>query len=587
MRHVRRDTAGGGEIAMMAVITKAMGAFLVIMILLLPYYTSDPVAQRTADKATEHVDQAKQQLKQAQDTLGKGRLTDEEIDELLRKIEEALRQLDEALLNIRELKAQVDDLSARMNRLESEVEAQRREIEAQRQEIAELKEEIERLKEEIERLKRNQEPEVFYWNSVKLDWSGCADPFLNLYGASDQPDEKGNLNPPPDRTPQELTFSHDQSFSEKTEWRTDAVRRQEAAGSYTWVLDRLRVNEVVTFYVKYLNALPDGPNECALTARWRHWPAGDGKMNDTIRAKVTEKDPYIILVRLKAEERGSLVPQPVTDEMRQEFRKQIAASPCIGTTCGLADPNSREAFVNSIVHRFIGEIIPTPRVAELRVGPPGSPTERERAEAALRVLGEAYAAKKTSYADIAKWVAIVAEPAKSGGTETVSERVRELYAARLRQAGAPDVMVEMFRYRAQLALYSPGAIAVAFEKAGLGRVNLRSGAEAAERNAKQLLDQAIKDGMDPAIARSVSQIVLEGRVSIDTARSLLALIHEHRDSPKQDVWRSPAGQELQRALERHVGIGPLYAPLYGVLSPSVGRVPVQLALPLVRQIEAR
>jgi hypothetical protein len=556
------------------------------VILLLPHYTTDPVAQRTADQASEQVDQAKQQLREAQDALGKGRLSDEEIDELFRKLEYALRQLEEALVSIRQLQAQVDDLGVRLSRLEHEVEAQRREIEAQRQEIAELKEEIERLKEELERLKRNQQPEQFYWNSVRLDWSGCAGAWLNLYGASDKPDEKGKLNPPPDRTAQDRLFSHDLSTSEVTQYATDAVRSRPVAGSYTWVLDRLRPDEVVTFYVKYLNALPDGANECALTARWRHFPTGDAKMSDTIQTKITEKDPYIVLVRLKSEERGSFVPQPITDEARQEFKKQIAASRCEGVTCGLADPNSHKAFVGAIVDRFIGEIIPTPRVAELRVGPPDSPTERERAEAALRALGEAYAARKTSYADIAKWVFIVAEPAKRGGTETVSERVRELYAARLRQAGAPDVMVEMFRYRAQLAMYNPGAIAAAFERAGLGRVNLRAGAEAAERNAKQLLDQALKDGIDPAVARSVSQIVLEGRASVDIARSLLALIEEHRDSPKQDVWRSPAGQELQRALERQVGTGPLYHPLYATLNPSVSRVPVQLSLPLVKQIEA-
>ena len=49
----------GGEVAMMGVITKAMGTFLVLMILLLPYYTGYTKSQETVDETKQHIDEAK------------------------------------------------------------------------------------------------------------------------------------------------------------------------------------------------------------------------------------------------------------------------------------------------------------------------------------------------------------------------------------------------------------------------------------------------------------------------------------------------------------------------------------------------
>ncbi|CAN0506892.1 unnamed protein product, partial [Phaeothamnion confervicola] len=156
MRRVRRDMAGGGEIAMMAVITKAMGAFLVIMLFLLPYYTSNPVTEKMVEEATEQVEQVKREVQYAQIKLKTSKLSQEEIDELIRRLNIALALLDEALANIRLLKIENDQLASQVNRLTQEVATLRREKEALLQQIVRLEEEIERLKEEIERLKRNQ-----------------------------------------------------------------------------------------------------------------------------------------------------------------------------------------------------------------------------------------------------------------------------------------------------------------------------------------------------------------------------------------------------------------------------------------------
>jgi hypothetical protein len=50
------------DISLMAVVTKAMGAFLVIAVLLMPYYRSDPDVGATADTARDAVNAAKKQI---------------------------------------------------------------------------------------------------------------------------------------------------------------------------------------------------------------------------------------------------------------------------------------------------------------------------------------------------------------------------------------------------------------------------------------------------------------------------------------------------------------------------------------------
>jgi uncharacterized membrane protein len=577
MRRAHRDIAGGGEIAMMAVITKAMGAFLVIMILLLPYYNSGPVSQRTAEQAIESVDQAREQLREAQAALKKGRLTDEEIDEFLKKLEAALHQLEEALLYIQHLKIQVDQLTAQVKRLDSEVEAQRREIVVQRQEIAELKREIERLKEEIERLKRNQGPRQYFWNAVKLDWSECWGARLNLYGVSDMADEKGNLNPPANRTAQGPSFAHDRIYSDTTRWLSDAGARTPMAGYIAWVVDRLRTDEVITFYVKYLNALPDGPNQCTLTARWDNWPGSDGKIQNAVTAKLGERDPYVVLVRLKVGERGALFPQPITEEQRQDFRKQIAASACEGTSCGPDDPQAKPQFVEAIVERFIGKLVLNYVANERLLG--GALTERERGEAVLRALGAQYAEKKIGYAEIDKWTTLLQ---RSSGTRTdgFTDTVRETFVARLRDAKAPDGVIELFRHKFNSGYFNLRGATAAFRALGLPTEMTPNRPEDREA-ATRLVERWRRQGVDGMTGALVGRMISEGRVQVPVAEELVLLIEKYRYSKKEDHSKTPAGEELQRLLESRVARGAVR----DALNPAATSVPPEQSVPVVRQIK--
>ena len=89
----RSDPSAGSEIAMMAVITKAMGAFLVLVVLLMPYYVVNINIEGLTKNVQEKMDKVQNQssetlknVKEALQRAGKGRLTDREIDELQAQI---------------------------------------------------------------------------------------------------------------------------------------------------------------------------------------------------------------------------------------------------------------------------------------------------------------------------------------------------------------------------------------------------------------------------------------------------------------------------------------------------------------------
>ncbi|WP_294533870.1 hypothetical protein [uncultured Rhodoblastus sp.] len=152
MRRRHRETSGG-EVAMMAVITKAMGAFLVLMIMLLPYYTGDTQSQQTVDDTGRRIDEAKAGLDGAVDRLKKGRLTDAEIDDILNRLQQAHDELTEAQGLIRQLRIKVDQAASQINRLEQQNAALLAQVTALQTQAAQLQAEIEKLKQEIARLR--------------------------------------------------------------------------------------------------------------------------------------------------------------------------------------------------------------------------------------------------------------------------------------------------------------------------------------------------------------------------------------------------------------------------------------------------
>lgn len=155
------------DISLMAVVTKAMGAFLVLMLLLLPYYTPDS----TEDDAAELLRQLKlldAKLDEVSTQLGDPSKTVEDLRKELDKITatttlraEVLAKLrgliNKAFSEIRRLEARVAELEAEIAPLREENERLREENEKLTAEIEELRAVVEPLKAEVARLKEENE----------------------------------------------------------------------------------------------------------------------------------------------------------------------------------------------------------------------------------------------------------------------------------------------------------------------------------------------------------------------------------------------------------------------------------------------
>ncbi|MBY0531318.1 MAG: hypothetical protein K2P86_05040 [Xanthobacteraceae bacterium] len=112
------------DISLMAVVTKAMGAFLVLMVVFMQYYSSQPLGQQTAQQITQQVEQTQRDLTEVlRKVIAKA--TPEDIAKLL---EEMRRRLEEAKKLIEQLRRDNDALNAQVQRLEQENAALEQEI---------------------------------------------------------------------------------------------------------------------------------------------------------------------------------------------------------------------------------------------------------------------------------------------------------------------------------------------------------------------------------------------------------------------------------------------------------------------------
>ena len=118
------------DISLMAVVTKAMGAFLVLMLLLMPYYQSGPVGEKNAEDLAKKLEETQSQLSTILKELGQ---YTEDPRELRRLLEEARRRLTEAQALVARLKRDNDALNSQVRRLEGRLDDVRHQL-AQAQE---------------------------------------------------------------------------------------------------------------------------------------------------------------------------------------------------------------------------------------------------------------------------------------------------------------------------------------------------------------------------------------------------------------------------------------------------------------------
>jgi hypothetical protein len=119
------------DISLMAVVTKAMGAFLVLTVLLMPYYISSPDVAATSAQAHDELEQARKQMEDLARQLG---ANPDDADALRRALQKMRDTLNAAEQKIDDLSKQANALNSQLQRARAD--AQSAQDEASREKAA-------------------------------------------------------------------------------------------------------------------------------------------------------------------------------------------------------------------------------------------------------------------------------------------------------------------------------------------------------------------------------------------------------------------------------------------------------------------
>lgn len=317
MRRPRRE-AGGSEVALMAVITKAMGAFLVLVVIMLPHYVYAPTSIENAKRANEQIEQARETARQIADRLKQGRLTDAEIDELLRRIEQMQTSLAAAHNEIAALKRSLDQAH-------SEIERQKKTIEAQAERVASLDAEVKRLTEELSSL-RKIKPD-FGALVASVTWRDCPGADFEIFIESDGISAiDGKPTAAVNRDNQTGYWEGEQRFSTNSyaSWR---------AGSVTAIRPGIPAEERLLFWVKLRNALPFGGAEDRSCQLFGKLMPTNHALSAVNRTRISDKSPIVLMMQVAKTRDGQITPQAPAVEMVAARFASLKSSPCNGLLC--------------------------------------------------------------------------------------------------------------------------------------------------------------------------------------------------------------------------------------------------------------
>lgn len=384
MKRPRRE-AGGGEVALMAVITKAMGAFLVLVVIMLPHYTLVVNNSQSADKAQAAVDQASSHVNEIADLLKKGRLTDQEIDELLRKIETLKKELAALTDEVARLKSELNQVLAEVGRLKKAKEA----LEAQ---VAELEK-------ELEELRKNVKPATQFVAS----WSNCPGADIQLYVWSSAKIEEGGKSesrPPVSRTLQKPLGPKDTMSG--TAWSPVAEN-----GHVVWRMLDNAGSESFIVWIKLANPLS------LATSRARICPVSVSMTTATGRqagydGQVTDDAPFVLALSARKDQNGGMNVDTLDSADKTPYRA-IYASGCEGLMCFAKGNPAPEADRTKIKAAFTADI-------------------RQRIDVEESVIGKVFdtiASGDITIADGFRWLGLF--PARNSAPSTVDpERLKSV-----------------------------------------------------------------------------------------------------------------------------------------------------------------
>jgi peptidoglycan hydrolase CwlO-like protein len=139
------------DIAIVAVQTKALGAFLILVIILLPYYKSDPANAPVFDAVRNTLDDARRDIEIAQQELNKGASP----QDLAKRIEHARKSIEHAQGYVQGLRNKLDQASGQIKRLEGDLAENKVKTDEVQKQLTETQTELAKLEASARELERD------------------------------------------------------------------------------------------------------------------------------------------------------------------------------------------------------------------------------------------------------------------------------------------------------------------------------------------------------------------------------------------------------------------------------------------------
>lgn len=384
----RRRQSDTSEVALMAVMTKAMGAFLILMVFAMQYYIPDFTAEQIAAIVNRSIGSVRKDLADATDRLKNGNFTKEDMEALRSQIELALAKLSQAESDIARLQTRLDQSVSQLKRIEGERARLEAEGQSLRAEIARLRAfdpsvmqaTIERLTgelsdklAEVEALK-NQAQKLSGARalSIHMQYQNCGDKIIALAVARQNArDGKSTSLIPVDGstayTPVGRSFtSTPEGTNSYFTFLANPVYGEEV--SQVWLAHRALPGDTYAIYLNYLNHAMEqrvntqGPSIEESSCRVR-LSIYDGKTNLNLDQSIGATNPFAFGKAVRVTQ-DALVPVNTSSSEEQWFQRNLLQAPCKALTC---DPNSQEArkMVFGLlegIYQYRLSRTPTPRI---------------------------------------------------------------------------------------------------------------------------------------------------------------------------------------------------------------------------------
>lgn len=277
------------NLSMMDVISGAMGAFLIIMVVLMRYYKHDEDIAAQREAAQKQIDEMERKIQEAIEQLQAA--TDLDVEELLRKLEELKHQLADARREVTRLN---NDLQAARNRANQ------------------LQLRNDELERENQILKRRVEVEDTF--VVQSDWTSATPVDVDVFIESTILSDKKELLRFDPRLPRIPMFHGDMRSDDDS-----------TVGPDTWVINAARSDTTFKIFA-YIHNPPPGLGDVTVTTQF----AALGRKQFMDPVVLNEQTPWELVGILKTDERGWTSVLFLTEADRA--RERAAANAFIQTT---------------------------------------------------------------------------------------------------------------------------------------------------------------------------------------------------------------------------------------------------------------